>query len=147
MEISDLLAELDALRVKRGMSYQAVADACGVSKATIYRTLTGVTEPTIQLVQRIEAAVQYVPPHSRQLPPADCTTEEYIEYLRQTITSQSQEYARHITQLQTHYSMLRRQDRRAIAILSVAVAVLVVFLLVWMIFDIIHPGIGWITAR
>lgn len=41
MEISDLLAELDALRVQRGMSYQAVADACGVSKATIYRTLTG----------------------------------------------------------------------------------------------------------
>lgn len=142
MEISDLLAELDALRVQRGMSYQAVADACGVSKATIYRTLTGVTEPTIQLVQRIEAAVQYVPPHSRQLPPADCTTEEYIEYLRQTITSQSQEYARHITQLQTHYSMLRR---RAIAILSVAVTVLVVFLVGWMIFDIIHPGIGWIT--
>ena len=145
MEISDLLAELDALRVQRGMSYQAVADACGVSKATIYRTLTGVTEPTIQLVQRIEAAVQYVPPHSRQLPPTNCTTEEYIEYLRQTIPSPSQEYARHITPLQTHYSMLRRQDRRAIAILSVAVTVLVVFLVGWMIFDIIHPGIGWIT--
>ena len=63
MEISDLLSELDSLRVQRGMSYQAVADACGVSKATIYRTLTGATEPTIQLVQRIEAAVQYVPPY------------------------------------------------------------------------------------
>ena len=62
MEISDFISRLDAKRLERGMSYQAVADACGVSKATIYRTLTGATEPTAQLLSRIEAAVQYVPP-------------------------------------------------------------------------------------
>lgn len=62
MEISDLISRLDVKRLERGMSYQAVADACGVSKATIYRTLTGATEPTAQLLSRIEAAVQYVPP-------------------------------------------------------------------------------------
>lgn len=145
MEISDLLAELDALRIQRGMSYQAVADACGVSKATIYRTLTGVTEPTVQLVQRIQAAVQYVPPSAQKPPPASCSKEEYAEFLRETITRQDQDFSRRITQLQTYYSLLRRQDRRAIAVLSVAVTVLVIFLVVWLVLDIIHPGVGWIA--
>lgn len=146
MEISDLLSELDALRLQRGMSYQAVADACGVSKATIYRTLTGATEPTIQLVKRIEAAVQYVPPSAQQPPPASCSKEKYAEFLRETIIRQDEEYSRHITQLQTHYSLLRRQDRRSIAVLSAAVAVLVIFLVVWLVLDILHPGAGWIDA-
>lgn len=146
MEISDLLAELDALRIQRGMSYQAVADACGVSKATIYRTLTGVTEPTVQLVQRIQAAVQYVPPSAQKTPPASCSQEEYAEFLRETITRQDQEFSRRITQLQTHYSLLRRQDRRAIAVLSLAVTVLVIFLVVWLVLDILHPGVGWIAT-
>lgn len=146
VEISDLLSELDALRLQRGMSYQAVADACGVSKATIYRTLTGATEPTIQLVKRIEAAVQYVPPSAGQQPPASFSKEEYAEFLRETIIRQDQEYSRHITQLQTHYSLLRRQDRRAIAVLAAAVAVLVIFLVVWLVLDILHPGAGWISA-
>ena len=146
MEISDLLSELDALRIQRGMSYQAVADTCGVSKATIYRTLTGATEPTIQLVKRIEAAVQYVPPSAQQPPPASCSKEEYAEFLRETIIRQDEEYSRHIAQLQTHYSLLRRQDRRSIAVLAAAVAVLVIFLVVWLVLDILHPGAGWIAT-
>ena len=58
MDVDSILMELDAQRVERGMSYQAVADACGVSKATIYRALTRVTEPTAHLLQNIAAAVQ-----------------------------------------------------------------------------------------
>lgn len=143
MNIPDLIAELDARRIKRGMSYQTVADACGVSKATIYRALTGLTEPTAQLLNNIEAAVQYVPPADQTLPPVECS-EAYISYLRAALHQQTEDYNRHITQLQTHYSMLHRQDRRAITILSVCVAVLVVFLIFWMVLDVFQPGIGWI---
>lgn len=143
MEISDLIAELDAKRLERGMSYQAVADACGVSKATIYRTLTGVTEPTAQLLQHIEAAVQYVPPVPDTLPPAECS-EAYVDYLRASLRQQTEDYNRHIAQLQTHYSMLHRQDRRTITFLAACVTVLVIFLIFWLILDILHPEIGWI---
>lgn len=145
MDIADLLVELDTLRIARGMSYQAVADACGVSKATIYRALTGVTEPTAQLVQRMAAAVQYNPESAAQLPPPDHSPEEYVDYLRATIARQTEEYNRHVTQLQTHYSMLHRQDRRTILFLSIGVTVLVIFLIFWLVLDILHPEIGWIT--
>lgn len=144
MEISALLIELDTRRLERGMSYQAVADACGVSKATIYRTLTGATEPTVQLVQRIEAAVQYAPAETEVLLPDECSGEEYNRYLRETIARQTEDYKRHIAQLQAHYSMLRQQDRRVILVMGISIAVLVVFLVGWLIFDIMHPEIGWI---
>lgn len=81
-----------------------------------------------------------------QLPPASCSKEEYAEFLRETIIRQDEEYSRHITQLQTHYSLLRRQDRRSIAVLAAAVAVLVIFLVVWLVLDILHPGAGWIAT-
>lgn len=144
MDIADLLVKLDTLRIARGMSYQTVADACGVSKATIYRALTGVTEPTAQLVQRMEAAVQYNPESAAQLPPPNHSPEEYVDYLRATIARQTEEYNRHITQLQTHYSMLHRQDRRTILFLSIGVTVLVIFLIFWLVLDILRPEIGWI---
>lgn len=144
MDVSDLLVKLDALRVARGMSYQALADACGVSKATIYRALTGATEPTARLVQQIEAAVQYTPEAPVQLPPPHHSMEEYVEYLQSTLTRQNEDYKRHIMQLQTHYSMLHRQDRRTILFLSIGVTVLVIFLIFWLVLDILHPEIGWI---
>ena len=134
MEISDFISRLDAKRLERGMSYQAVADACGVSKATIYRTLTGATEPT---------AVQYVPPVEEPLPPPQCS-DAYVDYLRAALRQQAQDYNRHITQLQTHYSMLHRQDRRIINFLIVCVTVLVIFLILWLVMDAINPSIGWI---
>lgn len=144
MDIPKHLLELDAKRAERKMSYQELADACGVSKATIYRTLTGATDPSARLVQSIEAAVQYVPPEAETLPPAGCSNEEYTDYLRTALIRREAEYQRHILQLQTHYSILNRQNRRVILVMGVAITVLVMFLVGWLIFDIMHPSIGWI---
>ena len=144
MDIPEHLSELDDLRKARGISQQELAEVCGVSKATIYRTMNGETEPTARLVQDIEAALQYTPEEAPQIAPQANSTEEYVEYLKATITRQSEDYRRHIMQLQTHYSLLNRQNRRVILGLVIAVAVLVVFLVGWLIFDIMHPEIGWI---
>lgn len=144
MDISNHLMLLDAKRAERKMSYQDLADACGVSKATIYRTMNGTTDPSARLVQSIEAAVQYAPAEPETLPPAGCSNEEYTDYLRTTIIRREAEYQRHILQLQTHYSILNRQNRRVILVMGIAITVLVVFLVGWLIFDIMHPEIGWI---
>lgn len=144
MDIETHLMELDALRIAHGISYKALADACGVSKSTICRTFNRATEPTVQLVQRMEAAVQYTPDEGTKLPSANHSVEEYVEYLEATITRQSEDYRRHIMQMQTYYGMLHRQEHRAILFLAIGVTVLVVFLVSWLVFDILHPSIGWI---
>lgn len=144
MNISEHLSELEALRKERGMSQQELAETCGVSKATISRALNGATEPTARLVQSIEAAVQYTPEEPPVLPAPGQSMEEYVEYLQATIIRQSEDYRRHTMQLQTHYSLLNRQNRRVILIMGISIAVLVIFLVGWLILDIMHPGTGWI---
>ena len=67
-----------------------------------------------------------------------------MDYLRAALRQQTQDYNRHVTQLQTHYSMLYRQDRRVITFLIVCITVLVIFLIFWLVMDVLHPSIGWI---
>lgn len=141
-EISDVLAELDACRVSRGMSRQAVADACNVSEATISRVFNGTVEPTYVLVQSIAAAVQYKPVEPVVIP-AECSQESYIAYLKELIQRRDVENDRRIRQLQAHYNMLHRQDRRTIIVLGGILGLLVAAFILWLIIDVTHPNIGW----
>lgn len=145
-DLPAFLAELDAQRIACGLSYQAVADACGVSKATIQRTLTGVTEPTVHLVQSIAAAVQYKPP-TDILAPADATQDAYITYLTDSMRRQQEDNDRRVRQLQAHYNMLHRQDRRTIMILGAILGVLVLFICCLFLYDFAHLDRGWVQAQ
>ena len=144
IKVEGIIKELNRQREARGISYQAVADACGISQTTIMRIFKGKTEPTITMLQSIAAAVQYVPTEPEKLPPSGCSNEKYTEYLSAEIVRRQEEYRRHIMQLQAHYNALNRQNWRVVMILGLSVAVLVIFLVGWLIFDITHPEIGWI---
>lgn len=88
--VSDVLMQLDGLRLEKGLSYQAVADGCGLSKSTVCRILSGQSEPTIQQLQVIAATVQYKPEGAMVIP-QDATQEAHIAYLKELIQKQSQE--------------------------------------------------------
>lgn len=141
-DIPEFLAELDALRLQHGLSYQAVADTCNVSKATIYRALTGSTEPTAQLIQQIAAVVQYKP-NQLAVSPTDFTKDGYISYLQETMQRQQEENDRRVQHLHAHYNMLRNQDRRTIRLLSIALSLLIGAFILWLIIDVTHPTVGW----
>ena len=144
IKVEKIIEELNRQRDERGLSYQTVADACEVSQTTIIRIFKGETEPTVTMLQSIAAAVQYVPEEPEQLPPRGCSNEQYTEYLSAELSRREGEHRRHIMQLQAHYNALNRQNRRVILILGLAITVLVIFLVGWLIFDIMHPNIGWI---
>lgn len=143
---AELVLELETMRAARGMSYQAVADACGVSKATIHRTLSGATEPTMQLLQSIAAAVQWKPTDAPS-PPIDPTRESYAAYLVSELEHRDAEHDRRVQQLHAHYNMLRRQDRRTILWLSICLTAVVAFLVLWLIIDVTHPTVGWVRRE
>lgn len=145
-DIRDLLDDLDACRVSRGMSRKSVADACGVSEATISRIFNGSVEPAYQMVQAIAAAVQYKPDEPEAVLEG-YTQEAYIDYLRATIRRQSEEHDRRVRQLQSHYNMLHRQDRRTIAVMGAILGVLVVFICVLFLYDFAHVDRGWIQTE
>lgn len=142
-DISALMQELDALREARGLSYQDVADACGVSKATVHRALTGATvEPSLPLVQKIAAAVQYKPPRE-PVAQEDYTKDGYITYLRANMVQQSEDNDRRVQQLHAHYNRLLAQEKRTIRMLALALSLLIAAFIIWLIIDVTHPTIGW----
>lgn len=142
-DISELLAELDACRASRGMSRKAVADACGVSEATISRAFNQTVEPSYKLLQDIAAAVQYKPDNA-VIVPEDTTHEAYIAYLKELLVRKDIEHDRHVRQLQTHYNMLRRQDRRTIVVMGAILGILVLFICGLFVYDFAHLDRGWI---
>lgn len=149
MDITDnsleMLAELDRLRLACGMSYQDVADACGVAKSTIHRVLTGSTEPTVALIQSIAAAVQYKPP-APDIFPTDLTLEAYVSYLKELVLRTEKEHDRHVQQLHSHYNKLRRQARREKLVwMAIAIALIVTFVALFL-YDFTHLDRGWIQA-
>lgn len=139
----DVLLELDGQRIARGMSYQTLADACGVSKSTIHRTLNGLTEPTVQLLQAIAAAVQYKPPEP-VLVPEEYTQEAYIAYLKEMLQRQQDDNDRRVRQLQAHYNMLRRQDRRDKSVWMLLALVLATTFVILFVYDFANLDRGWI---
>lgn len=144
-DISAILSELDAMRIARNMSYQDVADRCGVSRATVYRALTGSTEPSMHLIQSIAAAVQYEPPQSALILTGS-TQEDYIAFLQSSIQRQADETDRRIRSLHAHYNGLRRQDRRIRNLWAAIAIVLTAAFVALFVFDFLHLDRGWIQA-
>lgn len=142
-DISALVAELDSLRAAKNMSYQQLADACGVSKSTIYRTISGATEPTVQLLQSIAAAVQYEPDAPETFP-TDFTQDSYIAYLQNRIVQKDADQKAHVQQLHAHYNMLMRQARREkIVWMVLAIAFALTFVVLFL-YDFANLDRGWI---
>lgn len=142
-DISEFLAELDACRASRGMSRKAVADACGVSEATISRAFNQTVEPSYKLLQDIAAAVQYKPVDV-VIVPEDTTQEAYIAYLKELLQRQREDNDRRVRQLQAHYNMLHQQDRRTIVVLGAILGVLMLFICGLFVYDFAHLDRGWI---
>lgn len=141
--VSDVLMQLDGLRLEKGLSYQAVADGCGLSKSTVCRILNGQSEPTIQQLQAIAATVQYKP-EGAVIIPQDATQEAHIAYLKELIQKQAAENDRRTRQLQAHYNMLHQQDRRTIVVLGAILGILVLFICGLFVYDFAHMDRGWI---
>lgn len=143
-EIEAFMAELDAKRVAMGMSYQDVADSCDVSKATIFRALSGKSQPKPQLMRSIAAAVQYEEKREEILPD-NLTQESYIAYLKQLLQRREEETEQRINQLHAHYNKQRRRDKRASAVWVALAIMLIIAFTSLFIYDFSHLDRGWIT--
>lgn len=144
-DITTVVAELDAQRAAMGMSYQDVADACGVSKPTIYRTLVGKTQPTMQLLQCIAAAVQYREKRPDILPD-ELTQEAYISFLKQLVNQKEEDVDLRAKQLHAHYNKLLRRERRSKIVWVVLALSLAAIFIALFLYDFANLDRGWIQA-
>lgn len=142
MDIAVFLAELDGKRISLNMSYQNIADACDVSQTTIIRIFKGQSEPSFAMLQKIAVAVKYEP-KQEPITLTGFTQEDYIRYLQQTVEAEKAEQITRLAQQEAHYNMLLNQKNRTIKMVSLALTLLVTFLISWLIIDVTHPTVGW----
>lgn len=137
-----LLQELDALRIAQNLSYQNVADACNVSQSTVIRAFKRQTEPTLELLQKIAAAVSYEP--SREpIVLQGFTQADYIDFLQRTIVAEKEEYQLREAKAEARHNMLMNQKNRTIKYLSAIMFLFAIGFISWLIIDVTHPDIGW----
>lgn len=144
-DISVFVSELDAQRAAMGMSYQDVADACDVSRPTVYRALSGKTQPTMQLLKNIAAAVQYKEKRDDILPD-EFTQEAYIAYLKQLVRQKDEDIDVRAKQLHAHYAKLLRQSKRRVTMWAILALVFMATFVILFLYDFSHLDRGWIQA-
>ena len=138
LDQNQLLLDLDAQRKAMNLSYQNVADACDVSQSTIMRTFKRQNEPTLELIQKIAAAVHYdAKPAPVML--EGYTKEEYISYLQKLIERREDDFKIREAKAEARHNLIVNQKTRTIRLLTVGVLLLAVAFILWL---ITHPSIG-----
>lgn len=142
VDIDQLITDLDAQRKSLNFSYQNVADSCDVSQATIIRIFKHQTEPTLDMIQKIAAAVKY------DYKPAPVllkgySQDDYITYLQQLLQSREDDFKIREAKAEARHNMIVNQKTRTIRFLSAALVILSVAFAAWLVIDILHPTMGW----
>ena len=143
VDIGVLLSELEEKRLALHLSYQSVADACGVSQATIIRIFKQKVEPSAALLQKIASAVKYETPPDVTVP-LGYSREDFVKYQQELLNQERLLHERRVRQQEAHYNMLLHRERRTILILSIILMLLVAAFIIWLIIDVTHPDVGWI---
>lgn len=144
-DVESLLSELDVRRQSLHLSYQNLADSCGVSQATVIRIFRRQTEPNIPMLQKLAAAVKYVP-REEPLVPESYSQSGYIQFLQESIAREKAAHELGLRQQEAHYNLLLQHERRTVKTLSLILLLLVLAFICWLIIDVTHPEIGWVQS-
>ncbi len=140
MNVSDIIDGIIKKKEELEMTNQALADASGVPKSTVDRILRKeAASPSIQNVLDIAAAVGYRFGGDIQKPdfPVD---EKFTNYIMQLNEDR-------ILRMRAHYNQLLAEKNRWIHYLFFLCMILIVFIMMMLVIDVLHPDIGWIREH
>lgn len=123
----------------QGLSVQQLADMCKLSASTVYRTLSGKTEPAEFTIQAMETALGITDKPLLEPTFPDGSVSPMAErYINTLITR--------IDRLRAHYNMLLAMKNRWLLLSFTLNIILIIFLFCWVIYDLRSPDIGWIHS-
>ena len=122
---------------KQGLSVQQLADMCRLSASTVSRTLSGKTEPTDFTIRAMEETLGITDKQTGE--PIDSHIEN-DPILQRYLNMQETR----ILRLRAHYNMLIAEKNRWIMMLFLLSLALVIVIIVILVFDVMHPNVGWV---
>lgn len=152
MTTADIIDGIIAKKNERCMSNQQLADASNVPKATIDRILRKDTQnPSMQTVLDLAAAVGYSFSNHPEQPPATPSepgiTDPMVLHMIQVYENRGRSYEERIKRNTAHFNMLLAEKNRWIKFSLTLNVILVVFICAILIYDVLHPDIGWIREQ
>lgn len=137
MTSCDRIERITEVRKEHGLSIQQLADMSRLSASTVYRVLSGKTEPAAFTIEAMENALGITdkPVAEPLFDPGSISplAERYINTLETRIA-----------RLRAHYNMLIATKNRWLMLSFTLNIILIVFLFCWIVYDIRTPAIGWI---
>lgn len=144
MDVSAIIDGILECKEQTGMTMQQIADRANVPKSTVTRILRKETpNPSMKNLADIAVAVGYEidPVHPAVL--KDSTKDAYITYLQQALEAERKNAQALVAEQKALRHQVVAEKNRTIQALSIALILTLVFLIGWLILDIIHPTAGW----
>lgn len=136
----NLQERIDAIleaKEEQHLSMKQLADMSQLSTATISRTLSGKTEPSLYTLSAMEEALGLSAPSPKESPiTAKLEQDPLLKYYFDLQESR-------ITRQRAHYNMLLAEKNRWIKILFAVAVLLVCLICIMFIYDILHPETGY----
>lgn len=132
--VQDIISGIIAKKEAHGLTNQQIADIANVSKSTIDRLMRndGVASTTAQTLFDVADAVGYRIGGAEEDPAVQRVIDLYEARIRQT---------------ELHHAQMMSSQNHWLRFLSILCVALFAFVIVVLLYDVMHPDVGWIQDR
>ena len=148
MDISAVIDGILECKDEIGMTMQQIADRSNVPKSTVTRILRRETpNPSVKTLADIAVAVGYEIDPVKPAVLKDSTKDAYIAYLQEALEAERKNCKAQIAEQKALRHQVVAEKNRTILYLSISLVLAMVFLICWLVIDILHPTAGWIQRE
>ena len=152
MTTSNIIDGMIAKQNEIGFTNQQWSDASGVPKTTIDRIKRKETvNPSMQTILDMANAVGYtINSHPEQVPavPQEIGIKDpMVQHLINVYENRGRSYEERIKRNSAHYNQLLAEKNRWIKFSLTLNIILVVFICLILVYDVLHPDVGWIREQ
>lgn len=145
MDISAIIDGILECKEETGMTFQQIADRSDVPKSTVTRILRKETpNPSMKTLADIAVAVGYELDPIRPAVLKDSSKDAYIAFLQESLVFERANAKAQIAEQKALRHQVVAEKNRAISYLAIALILMNMFLIGWLIMELLHPSAGWI---
>lgn len=145
MDISAIIDGILECKEECGMTMQQIADRANQPKSTVTRILRKETpNPSMKTLADIAVAVGYEIDPVKPAILKDSTKDAYIVYLQEALNAEKAAGKAALAEQKALRHQVVAEKNRTITYLSIALILSLLFLIGWLIMELLHPSAGWI---
>lgn len=145
MNVSAIIDGILECKEESGMTFQQIADRADTPKSTVTRILRKETpNPSMKTLADIAMAVGYEIDPIRPATLKDSSKDAYITFLQESLEFERADKKHQIAEQKALRHQVVAEKNRAIKYLAIALILVNIFLIGWLVMELLHPSAGWV---